>query len=69
MRSIFNKKVVKKCNLWDHKQYIYILFTVGKVNNYILKKKKKKNVDVVSAQNKQSDGVNLSLPILKIIGD
>ena len=42
MGPIFNKKVVKKCNLWDREQYIYALFTVDKVNYYGLKKKKKK---------------------------
>ena len=30
------------CNLWDRKQYTYALFTVDKVNNCRLKKKKKK---------------------------
>ena len=39
---IFNKKIAKKCNLWDRKQYIYALFTVDKVNNYGLKSKKKR---------------------------
>ena len=34
------KKIAKKCNLWDRKQYIYALFTVDKVNNCGLKKKK-----------------------------
>ena len=42
MGLIFNKKVAKKCNLWDRKQYTYALFTVDKVNNYGPKKKKKK---------------------------
>ena len=42
MRPIFNKKIVKKCNLWDREQYAYALFTVDKVNNCELKKKKKK---------------------------
>ena len=53
VRLIFNKKVAKKCNLWDCKQYTYALFTVDKVNNCGLEKKKKKkrktwrrNVDV-----------------------
>ena len=36
------KKIAKKCNLWDRKQYTYALFTVDKVNNCRLKKKKKK---------------------------
>ena len=36
------KKIAKKCNLWDRKQYTYTLFTVDKVNNYRLKKKKKR---------------------------
>ena len=34
------KKITKKCNLWDRKQYTYALFTVDKVNNCGLKKKK-----------------------------
>ena len=42
MGPIFNKKVVKKCNLWDREQYIYVLFTVDKVNNCWLEEKKKK---------------------------
>ena len=53
MGPIFNKKVAKKCNLWDREQYTYALFTVDKVNNCGLGKKKKKkeenvekNVDV-----------------------
>ena len=36
------KKITKKCNLWNRKQYTYTLFTVDKVNNFRLKKKKKK---------------------------
>ena len=36
------KKIAKKCNLWDRKQYTYALFTVDKVNNCGLKKKKKR---------------------------
>ena len=39
------KKIAKKCNLWDRKQYTYALFTVDKVNNCGLKKKKEKNVE------------------------
>ena len=39
---IFNKKVTKKCNLWDCKPYIYALFTIDKVNYYELEKKRKK---------------------------
>ena len=54
MEPIFNKKIAKKCNLWDCEHYIYALFTVDKVNYYGLKKKKEKkerktwrrNVDV-----------------------
>ena len=52
MGPIFNKKVAKKCNLWDREQYTYTLFTVDKVNYCGLEKKKKKrktwrrNVDV-----------------------
>ena len=42
MGLIFNKKVAKKCNLWDRKQYTYVLFTVDKVNYCGLEKKKKK---------------------------
>ena len=50
---IFNKKVVKKCNLWDRKQYIYALFTVDKVNNYGLEKKKKKKEENVEKKNRR----------------
>ena len=54
MEPIFNKKVAKKCNLWDREQYTYALFTVDKVNYCGLEKKKEKkrgkrgeeNVDV-----------------------
>ena len=46
MRPIFNKKILKKCNLWDREQYIYVLFTIDKVNNCGLKKKKK-NVKIL----------------------
>ena len=42
MRPIFNKKIIKKYNLWDHKQYIYVLFIVDKVTIAGWKKKKKK---------------------------
>ena len=42
MEPIFNKKIAKKCNLWDCEHYIYALFTVDKVNYYGLKKKRKK---------------------------
>ena len=42
MKPIFNKKVAKKCNLWDREHYTYALFTVDKVNYYGLKKKRKK---------------------------
>ena len=41
MEPIFNKKVAKKCNLWDHEQCTYALFTVDKVNYCGMKKKKK----------------------------
>ena len=36
------KKITKKYNLQDRKQYTYALFTVDKVNNCGFKKKKKK---------------------------
>ena len=42
MGPIFNKKVVKKCNLWDRKQCTYILFIVDKLKYCGLTKKKKK---------------------------
>ena len=42
MGPIFNKKIAKKCNLYDREQYIYVLFTVDKVNNCGLEKKKKR---------------------------
>ena len=35
---IFNEKVVKKCNLWVHKQYTNILFTDKKLTNTAKKK-------------------------------
>ena len=41
MGPIFNKKVVKKYNLWDRKQYTYALFTVDKINNYGLENKRR----------------------------
>ena len=62
MGPIFNKKVTKKCNLWDREQYTYALFTVNKVNYCGLEKKKKRgkrgeeNVDV---QTKQSQNKRL----------
>ena len=46
MGPIFNKKVAKKCNLWDREQYTYALFTVDKVNHCGLEKKKKKEENV-----------------------
>ena len=42
MRSIFNEKVSKKCNLWVREQYMKVLFTEDLVNNCGLKKRKKK---------------------------
>ena len=45
MRPIFNKKVAKKCNLWDREQHTYALFTVDKVNNCGLEKKEEENVE------------------------
>ena len=42
MGPIFNKKIAKKCNLWDRKQYTYALFTVDKVNYCGLEKEKRK---------------------------
>ena len=42
MGPIFNKKVTKKCNLWDREQHTYALFTVDKVNYCGLEKKKEK---------------------------
>ena len=46
MGPIFNKKVAKKCNLWDRKQYTYVLFTVDKINHCGLEKKnKEENVE------------------------
>ena len=40
MGLIFNKKFVKKYNLWDRKQYKFILFTIDKVNYCRAEKKK-----------------------------
>ena len=42
MRSIFNKKIVEKGNLWDRKQCMNALFTVDKVNYCGLNQKKRK---------------------------
>ena len=42
MGLIFNKKFVKKYNLWDRKQYKFILFTIDKVNYCRAEKKKEK---------------------------
>ena len=42
MGPIFNTKVAKKYNLWNRKQYTYVLFTIDKVKPK--KKKKEKNV-------------------------
>ena len=42
MGPIFNKKVTKKCNLWDREQYTYALFTIDKVNYCGLEKKKRR---------------------------
>ena len=52
MGLIFNKKVVKKYNLQDRKQYTYILFTVDKVNYCVLEKKKKKKEENVEKKPK-----------------
>ena len=70
MGPIFNKKVTKKCNLWDHEQYTYALFTVDKVNNCGLEKKKKKrktwrrNVDVSFIANQT---VNIKMKKRKVL--
>ena len=53
MGLIFNKKVAKKCNLWDRKQYTYALFTVDKVNNCGLEKKKKKKEENVEKKRRR----------------
>ena len=50
MKLIFNKKIVKKYNLWDHKQYTNKLFTVDKVDNCGLKQKKKMQCKNVNAR-------------------
>ena len=42
MGLIFNKKIVKKCNLWNYEQYIYAPFTIDIVDYCGLEKKKKK---------------------------
>ena len=52
------KKIAKKCNLWDRKQYTYALFTVDKVNNCRLKKKKKKEENV---EKKRKRGFQLNV--------
>ena len=42
MGSIFNKKVYKKCNLWDHEQCTNALFTLTKSTIAAEQKKRKK---------------------------
>ena len=42
MRPIFNKKIIKKCNLWNREPYVYVPFTIDIVNYCGWKKKKKK---------------------------
>ena len=42
VRSIFNKKIAEKGNLWDRKQCMNALFTVDKVNYCGLNQKKRK---------------------------
>ena len=51
MGPIFNKKVAKKCNLWDREQCTDALFTVDKVNYCGLNQKKKKKKKKNAAQN------------------
>ena len=53
MRPIFNKKVTKKCNLWDREQYTHALFTVDKVNYCGLEKKRKKKEENVEKKHKR----------------
>ena len=50
--SIFNKKITKKYNLWDRKQYTYALFTVDKVSEL----KRKKNVEKKKPQTCKPNG-------------
>ena len=62
MGPIFNKKVVKKYNLWNHEQYTYALFTVNKVKYCGLEKKKKRGKrgeEIVDVQTKQSQNKTL----------
>ena len=42
IRPIFNKKITKKCNLWDREEYIYARFTIDKVGQLLWAGKKKK---------------------------
>ena len=53
---IFNKKVAKKCNLWDPEQYTYALFTVDKVNYCGLRKKKKEKKEEENVEKKRRRG-------------
>ena len=53
MGPIFNKKVAKKCNLWDREQCTYALFTVDKVNYCGLKKKKKEKEENVEKKRRR----------------
>ena len=59
MEPIFNKKDAKKCNLWDYKQYTYILFTVDKVNNCGLEKEKKRKKKKKNMEKKRKRGFQL----------
>ena len=58
MGPIFNKKIVKKCNLWDREQCIDALFTVDKVNYCSWKKKKEKKEKKKNAVIKRRRGNN-----------
>ena len=58
MGPIFNKKIVKKCNLWDREQYTNILFTMTKSTIAAEPKKKKKKKKEKNAVIKRRNNCN-----------
>ena len=62
--SIFNKKVAKKCNLWDREQCINVLFTVDKVNYCGLNQKNKKRKRKMQLQNVEAGIIVIQMVML-----
>ena len=56
MGPIFNKKVAKKCNLWDRKQYTYncLQLTKSTIAGWKKKKRGKRGEENVDVQTKRS---------------